>query len=230
MVREADKSFKNIKQINKDLRKLRVKKIILHKELSPKKLLGQNGFIMLHRLLARSRTLLYSIINSFERKDLLTLALSTRAHLETTGLLTYMMKQFKRYYENEISLEEMDEKLKRIFLGSTEKDIGSTSDPIHVMKAIECIDQETKALFANEKDFFRGQYDILSQYCHPNQAGTTSHNEINERTGEIIFLNDEDAFLEWPIALAELSAGFFNRHWNEFHSLISKNEELPKSE
>lgn len=129
-----DEATRNIKQVSKELKKESVRSILVHPP-SGRAHRGQNAFVLLHKLLAHSRSLIYSSMNAIERRDGPALSLSTRAHVETLGILVHLLNDLNRFYRGKFSEKDLNEVLEKMSLGTFEDWTENHTKPIGPTKA-----------------------------------------------------------------------------------------------
>lgn len=136
----------------------------------PTRLFGQNGLVLTQSLLRRSHALTLATISNVREKNLVSMALSVRAHIETSALLGSFLKKLTYFYENKIDAQELDRFIKASLLGSRTLTFGVPSivpQPVQVLTAIDHSDTILKASKIS-KTALRDMYDSLSELCHPN--------------------------------------------------------------
>lgn len=104
-----------------------------------------------------------SAFESFQNEKLTSAIMLTRAAVETSAVLWYLCAKVDSAVEAG-SVGDIDNYLMRLIVGSrTDPDMPQA---INVLKFVDCVDKDI--------DGFRHQYDVLSEFAHPNWAGTTS--------------------------------------------------------
>ncbi|MDP8211770.1 MAG: hypothetical protein P9X22_00580 [Candidatus Zapsychrus exili] len=150
--------------------------LIINRRIKGERLLGQRSINLLLHILQRSRYLSESLAMCFNHKHQSVAYLAVRAHFEVTGMLVYFYNKIKRFYEKDITYEEMDVVLRRLTLGgraSAQKLLPSFSKAISVMDFIDEADRLFNSMAKEKKDIYRDRYDYLSEFCHPNNFGLT---------------------------------------------------------
>ncbi len=146
---------------------------------------------------ARARVLLWGVVMAVNAELGAVLFLSARAHLETVGMISYLLRQCQRFLAREISPAVFEEQLDRLFLGrrmvfddDPPDGIPANVRAINVLDLIESVDYlfegEAQREFRGE---FRNAYKWLSEFCHPN---------LQARLGEHVFEGREYVFLRMP--------------------------------
>lgn len=97
----------------------------------------------------------------YKNADLLSAITLTRSAIETAALLYNLYKKVFDALENN-DIKEIEKFLKRALLGSKNKSTDEIA--VHVLSLIDTMDKEVPN--------FRNSYDALSEYVHPNWAGT----------------------------------------------------------
>jgi len=99
---------------------------------------------------------------SFENDKLASAILLTRAAIETSAALWYLCAKLEKTVQSG-KVGDIDEYLMKLMMGS--KIDADMPSAINVLTFVDHVDKEI--------DGFRHQYDILSEFAHPNGAGTT---------------------------------------------------------
>ena len=97
----------------------------------------------------------------FNMDDLATAIILTRAALETVAALWYLNRKIKSVIDTK-TVSDIDSFLMRLLMGS--KTNSAMPDPVNVLTFVERVNKEI--------DGFRELYDELSEFSHPNWAGT----------------------------------------------------------
>lgn len=102
-------------------------------------------------------------LESFEKNRLTSAILLTRAAVETSAALWYLCAKLEAALDSE-AVGDLDGYLMKLTLGSrTNDDI--MPEPINVLNFVDRVDKEVSG--------FRHQYELLSEFAHPNWAGVT---------------------------------------------------------
>ncbi|AGH94326.1 hypothetical protein [Pseudobdellovibrio exovorus] len=195
----------------------------------PQKRFGANGILLLLRLLGRSQDLLEDSIDMIEKKKFISLAVLSRAHLETTASLGYFLNNLKRYYAKEVDFNKVAEVLYKLKFGSKQNDDGLEIDPINVMNMVDAADKVLKGHGLEEK-VIRYNYNIACELSHPNYRGISYKTKFIEGEGRTIFLNNEDSFNEKAgtvLCQLHISGGAFLLYYSEAFALLEKHELMP---
>lgn len=113
-------------------------------------------------LMWRMAELARSAFDHFGKGELASAILLTRAALETTAAVWYLHKKVSASVESGV-LEDIDEYLMKLLVGT--KNDPAMPDPVNVVTFVRHVDKEVPG--------FSAQYDILSEYAHPNWSGTS---------------------------------------------------------
>lgn len=198
-----------------------------------KKLFGYNAIRFIQLLLYRSKTLIEGSIHALNNNSALSSILSVRAHFETTGSVSYLMKRLSSYYQGNINFEKLDEDLLRLALGSTTINNPEVPKPIQVLNLIDATDEYLKKkLFkgkAPHDKMFRELYEDLCDFCHPNFQGITSGSDIIDSERAVIFhetnrISDTDFT---PFFHLSMSAVLFIHFYKEVLNLLKEKEIMP---
>jgi len=196
-------------------------------------LFGYNSFRFIQHLLYRCKILANGSIASMNSNNALSSLVILRSHYETTGAIAYLYKRLDSYYKGNIDFERMNNDLFRLSLGATTIDIKEVPNPINVMNLIDSVDfLVNRDIFKypkGEQPLFRGNYEFLSDFCHPNFHGLSSGSIILHDEKAIIYLNKENVSAETLAHHLDLdiSLELFNKFCSESLSLIKKNEHMP---
>lgn len=200
---------------------------------NPDRLLGQNGITFLLNSLQRSRYIFTGFIDCLNRAHVLLAFLATRAHFETTGSVAYFFRHLRKFYNDKISYEKVDNILRRLSLGCKtypRKDTHPEQPyPINILTQVDAADK----LFAEMGGYikpFRNCYDFLSEFCHPNFLGITMGSEIVERNTVVYSEKIEFKEADFGMLVNYMLMGcvFFFHIYDDCFSLIRKNEQIPK--
>jgi len=102
-------------------------------------------------------------IRTFRGHELASAMLLTRAAVETSAALWYASAKLDATLESR-TVADLDIYLMRLAMGSkADRDI--TPEPVNVLTFVDRVDKDVQG--------FRQQYDRLSEFAHPNWAGTT---------------------------------------------------------
>ncbi len=109
-------------------------------------------------LIWRAEELSRTAIQMYESEDLASAITLTRAFTETVAAIWYLMKLVEAGYT-----EEFDSKMQRLLLGHKRKDM-DMPEAINVLTFLEKAEKEISGI--------KSTYEMLSEYAHPNWAGT----------------------------------------------------------
>ncbi|OFV97381.1 MAG: hypothetical protein A3H28_02845 [Acidobacteria bacterium RIFCSPLOWO2_02_FULL_61_28] len=112
-------------------------------------------------LVWRFAELCRSAFESFSEDKLASAILLTRAAVESTAAMWYLNLKIDQAIEAQ-SLGDIHNELNRLLLGS--RTDPAMPEAINVLKFIDKVEKEVEG--------FRHQYEMLSEYAHPNWAGT----------------------------------------------------------
>lgn len=197
---------------------------------TPSRLLGQNGLVILQRILGRSLSLTKAIDKSVKEKNIISLAIAIRAHFETVGILALLYKKFSDFYSSKCTFEELEEQLRKGFLGAKLKYENAdfqTPDPIHILTGLGKADSYFKSI-GGEHKYFRDGYDLLCEFTHPNFLGTAFCTNVQD--GFVHFLNQNDSYVKYKKSIMpqmHISQLAFFHVYDVFLQELSKNEQLP---
>jgi len=103
-----------------------------------------------------------SAFECFEKRKLAAAILLARAAMETSAALWYLRKVMESSIETQ-TIGEADQRLMQLLMGS-KSDTDTLPEAINVLKCVDSVDKKIPG--------FRYQYDRLSEFAHPNWAGT----------------------------------------------------------
>ena len=170
--------LKRLSEFNREYKK-RYFYMIINNRKQGERLLGQNSIRFLLLSLQRSRFMSESLLDCLRRKKVSAAYLIVRAHFEVTGLVTYFYKHLVRFYNSEITYEEMDKILKGLVLGGKnfpekeKRTEHNVPDSINILTLIGEADKLFNSMANEKKDVFIDCYNFLSEFCHPNCLGLT---------------------------------------------------------
>ena len=101
-------------------------------------------------------------LGHFGKGELASAILLTRAAIETSAAVWYLHKKLSASVESG-TVGDIDEYLMKLLMGS--KNDPAMPDPVNVLTFVDYVDKEVVG--------FRSQYDSLSEFAHPNWAGTS---------------------------------------------------------
>jgi hypothetical protein len=128
-------------------------------------------------LIWRVAELTHSACTSYERDEIGTGLVLTRAVTECTAATWYVMETVRDFVPENFSTT--DDIMLKLWLGSR-KD-SNLPDPINVLKMLDHANKTCPGI--------RGAYDSLSEYSHPNRAAQSLYRKINHETKIINFGN-----------------------------------------
>jgi hypothetical protein len=129
---------------------------------SPTAKLPFKALIYREALIWRMAELSQSALDSFDRNMLSSAILLARAAVETSAALWYLSAKLDAALQA-TAVGDIDSYLMRLAMGSKiNRDI--MPEAINVLTFVDCMDKDIEG--------FRHQYDFLSEYAHPNWAGT----------------------------------------------------------
>ncbi|GED55464.1 hypothetical protein EDM54_23835 [Brevibacillus borstelensis] len=198
----------------------------------PVRLIGQNGVHYLQLSLSRSHSLIKGAILALNNKNPLLAILAVRAHFETTGGVSYLLKKLDSFYKQRISEELLNQSLKRLHFGVKLPEFSPLNppDPINVMSLIDSVDEMiTKMPQNNGTIDFRRCYDNLSEFSHPNNLGMTMDVHFNKIGITRFYFSSQLPKSEFDMINYHLviTSGLFIHAYDECLKLLVNNEELP---
>lgn len=227
-----EQELNEVSELLQKIEGLRVKKLISPEE-RPDRLLGNNGTLLLLRLLERSRDQLMDCLAAYKGKRILSLFIQVRAHFETTASLMYFFGKLTKFYGGEIDLTQMEEALSKLSVGAKLKPEFNSEypvpDPINVLTTIKHTDTLLRES-GSTIDMFAGAYNFICEIAHPNHLGLLYRSEVSVKTGTVAFLSDEEAFdknCKSPLYKLLISANVFLHWYGKAFSMLEKNETMP---
>jgi hypothetical protein len=150
-----------------------------------------------------ARQLTWTLVESINRDLPLGLFLATRAHLEATAMLTYLLCEVEEYRAGKSSAEKFSSTLDRIHLGrryefkNITREIAEATKAINILSLLKYVDRVIPAEEA--KGIFADGYEWLSEFCHPNlMARLTSHSLV----GNVVEFDESPRVTHDGIAVA----------------------------
>lgn len=101
----------------------------------------------------------------FKNEEYLSSAILIRSSMETSSMLFYLLNKIEDFL-NELNCEQIDSFMMKVLVGGKLK-----SDVYVIDNCLKAIDKVTKKKF----DKFREMYDQLSEFAHPNWAGSAGY-------------------------------------------------------
>lgn len=159
--------------------------------------------------------------NLYSEKQFITSCILTRSALETTAMLFWLQKRIENVV-SENTVGDFDDWLMRALLGDRDGSITGERDAPSIISGVEKVD----AVYNG----FRSEYNFLSEFTHPNWAGTYgSYGTDDKKNWRIEFhpSSGRDNSKSWEFILNNLSATLeiFILHYNrisEFHEEFTK--------
>lgn len=148
----------------------------------------------------------------FEKDRLASAILLTRGAVETSAALWYLCGKVSAVVDSE-TLGDVDNYLMRLIMGS--KIEPNLPPAINVLSFVDHVDKEIEG--------FRHQYDLLSEFSHPNWAGTGflfyKHNEKTRVTDFGANLKTENAKVIGVVNLS-VALAMFERSYNRVAEIL----------
>lgn len=198
----------------------------------PGNMIGQNCIVLLQTNLYRIKLLCYGYVNGLNMNTPIISTLSLRAILETTGSLAFLLKKYNQYKSGELSQDEFEENIKRLYLGLKDKrNLPEAPDPINVMTLIDAVDHYLKIHYKFREKKFRLSYDDLSERCHPNSFGYLLGHKIDEKF-TVNFSDDSTIHspIEYDLEYFSITIKLYKDIYRELRNKIEENEEIPFKE
>ncbi len=174
---ELNKSIeKELKRLERRLPKRIDPAFISHKSKVPYKMADAFS-----SLLWRSHELGSTALRSINDNNIASGILLTRGLIETVSVAWYLYKKVENVVETK-KIDKFDDTVMKILLGS--RNGNTTIKSINILTMIDKVDQEI--------NIFRSNYDLLSEFAHPNWDGThglyakMDHNQIYTDYGQNI--------------------------------------------
>jgi phosphate starvation-inducible membrane PsiE len=213
-------------------------KIIINHPVKGKRMLGHSAIIYLARISYKSNFLFSGFINSISIKNTAVLLLILRAHIETTASLGYFLYNLKKFYNGEISLNDIDLLLYRLSTGYKDpyyrKEKPAIPESINVLTMIDATDKLLQPIIngatKDDKPFSK-IYTELSEICHLNSLGLI-FGTFAVKPNEAFFSNtpslgtkDQSYFLIEKIIL---SCNLYFDFYEECRRILKDNEHMPR--
>lgn len=179
--------------------------------------------VLLYResLIWRMAELSESACHLFEANDLISAIVLTRASVETTAALWYLHGKVKVAVSGR-SLGDIDKYLMKLISGTSTVAVDSepTSTrlprPVKIGKFLEAVERDVEG--------FSRQYGVLSDYAHPNWAGTTGRFARIDHNTAIVALGRDVRSDKFPktVGLSNLSVvlAMFETSYNGLSDLL----------
>lgn len=199
---------------------------------TPKNLIGQHCIVFLQTNLLRTKMLAKGYVDSLNKQDPLSAALTVRAYFETTGALAFLLKMYNQFREGTISEEDIEKVSSSLYLGVKEKgELIDAPDPVSIMKLIDSADHFLKKEYEVKDERFRKSYDALSEICHPNSFGYMLGYRIDE-TFTIHFKTDNEPFdfNDYQLNYFSITSSLYIDIYKVLKTKIEENEDIPFAE
>lgn len=176
------------------------------------------ALLNMHSAHARARALTWEIIIAINEKLSASLFLVTRAHLETTGMMAYLLWRARQFRAGRISEDALADSLQRLFLGhrvpmsdDPTSVIPANEEAIQVLSLIDSVDHAFRgAARAELSGKFREAYEWLSEFCHPNLQSRLGDYDIDGQ--DIVFYRTpqlDESDIRMTLSHARLSQFMF---------------------
>jgi hypothetical protein len=240
---ELSNDFGQLTEFNKNYKKRFYRYIHFDNSMRKEKsesCLGYFATLYLMYSLQKSRDLFRGFIDCINLKNFSLLFLSTRAHLEITGSIAYFLRYLISYYDSKIKYEEIIDLLSKLFEGT--RKYPTSHEAINVLTMLNGADKLFKEMKKELNDNviklhkilgaepFRGVYELLSEYCHPNFPGFIYSIETNEKNKYIFrdeLIIDKNS-LGMVLKSIQISLLLFFSVYDDCFLLLNKNEKMPK--
>jgi len=152
--------------------------------------------LALQNCLTRSELLINGIIEALHSINYLVALLAIRAHYETVGAVAFSLREIKKFASGSIDHKGILKVAIRLMLGTRDgdEDLGFAeralgkeykNEPLQTAYGVlSFVDAADKMIAADRIEFcFRKNYDLLSEYCHPNSQGLhlgISYRDVND--------------------------------------------------
>ena len=135
---------------------------------------------------SRARALAWGVLAAINAELSSSLFLVARAHLETTGLLAYLLWKCQQFRSGAIPEAVLREQIARLFLGRRtpigKRPVTDEVKAIQVLNLIDAVDRIFERMdMESVRGGFREGYEWLSEFCHPN-----SYSRFGEHDWETI--------------------------------------------
>ncbi len=159
-------------------------------------------------LLFRMSELSDATLKLYSNKHFVASCILARSAMETTALIFWLQSRISKVI-SEQSVGDIDDWLMRGLLGDREKTIIGLRDALSVISAIDKVD----AVYSG----FRKGYDFLSEFSHPNWAGTYGSYGTDDRKNLRIEFHTSSKRNEWTFIINYLiiTLEIFTHHYNE---------------
>lgn len=173
-------------------------------------------------LLFRMSELSDANLKLYSNKHFVASCILTRSAMETTSLQFWLHSRILKV-TSEQSVGDIDDWLMRGLLGDRERTIG-LRDALSVISAIDKVD----AVYSG----FRNEYNFLSEFSHPNWAGTYGSYGTDDRKNWRIEFHPSNKQQEWTFIINDLiiALEIFTHHYNEIAPKLDKFIKICESE
>ncbi len=186
-----------------------------------------NTLVYTQALLFRSSLLIEGVLTAIDRGNPFSLALSVRAHLETTAALGYLHRRLSSMQNGNLKPEKVDEDIANLLLGGRHECTPNAPRAINVLSMLEQAEKSVNMSILGEsaksRDILTDAYEYLCEYCHPNFISNSLALSIDKKKRVFEFRH------EIPFQCSELElAGYVLISGSIFISLFDLVVELAK--
>ena len=128
-----------------------------------------NCQLLKQALLHSAERLMVATGQMFDSKNLYSLALLVRGHIEAVASLGYFARRLDSLHEGNINFERFEQDIANGLLGAKDDIFVKARAPVNILTCLEHIDKHLDAkLFCKKTEMFQEIYTWLSEFAHPN--------------------------------------------------------------
>lgn len=192
-----------------------------------KSIVLQNFRVLRQNALRRSVALTSASFQMIESENVLGLALTCRAHIESTCQLGYYCAVVKSFLDGRTTYENLYKKFVRALAGASHEIFSHAPDPVNVLYFIDKSEKYFSSLIGQKTDVgFRDKYDFLSDFCHPNFCSSIIGVNLDINSDSLVYedfsIDKKNSLLIDYLSLAAMVVLFFD---NQCPILLSRLEE-----
>jgi hypothetical protein len=145
-------------------------------------------------LLHRAERLMIATGLMFDSKNLYSLALIVRGHVEALAVLGYFARRLESLHKKNIEFERFEEDIANGLLGAKDAIFEKAKAPVNILTCLEHADKHLDAkLFSKKTEMFQQVYTWLSEFAHPNFCSNKTAFVVDKKAGRMLLRKEEEA-------------------------------------
>jgi len=127
-----------------------------------------NCQLLQQALVHRAERLMIATGQMFDSKNLYSLALIVRGHIEAVALLGYFARRLDSLHKGNIDFERFEEDIASGLLGAKDDIFDKAKAPVNILTCLEHTDKHLDTELFEKTGTFKEIYTWLSEFAHPN--------------------------------------------------------------